>query len=214
MLSGALSDDESRSKPVELALPALGTPPAFYWFCLWFRLDVSLIAPAVAIKEKDRPLLDHGDDSDSDTGANKPCLGWTRHAWDRCFWNFLAGIAVATQRWLGRVTGAIRAGFAAEKLSSSNKLAERPRNFTPQQTSKDLSARKRRACDPVIFVTECRSKRRMAGVGDAADGAAHTRVSYWHSAEKRRRYFLARRRALPTNLLDYKTRRQEPRFCY
>jgi hypothetical protein len=97
-------------------------------FC-WFTYAMIWLLPAaafvLAIREKDRPMLDVSLVAALMTlVTNKPYLGWTRHAWDPILLGlFLMAVAVIVRRWLSSGPGAERDGFTpAQVLTKDSRV--------------------------------------------------------------------------------------------
>jgi hypothetical protein len=102
------------------ASPPVGGP--FYWFTY---LMVWALPPAglyLAIRDKDRPLLDVSLVMMLVTLlTNKSYLGWPRHEWDPILLGvFLMAAAVAVRRWLSSGPNGQRAGFTPARILSKD----------------------------------------------------------------------------------------------
>jgi hypothetical protein len=103
--------------------PRIETP--FYWFTyamIWALPPVGLY---LAIRDKDRALLDVSLVMTLVTFlTNKPYLGWPRHEWDPILLGvFLMAAAIAVRRWLSAGPNGQRAGFTPARILSKDRGA-------------------------------------------------------------------------------------------
>jgi hypothetical protein len=101
-------------------LLAVGLP--FYWFTYAMTWALPLAGLYLAIRDKDRPLLDISLVMMLVTFlTNKSYLGWPRHEWDPILLGvFLIGAAVAVRRWLSSGANGQRAGFTPARILSKD----------------------------------------------------------------------------------------------
>jgi hypothetical protein len=106
--------------PFSPPLSALSLPSLFYWFTYATIWLIPAIGLFLAVRDKDRPLLDVNVVMALLTlVTNKPYLGLARQTWDPIvFGSFLIAAALFLRRWLS--TGE-RNGFTAARLLSSDK---------------------------------------------------------------------------------------------
>jgi hypothetical protein len=113
------------------ALDAFGgtpSPPVAAWF-YWGSYAVTWLLPAaglaMAIRDKDRPLLIVAVASALATLAtNKAYLGWPRQTWDPIlFGALLVAVATVLRRWLASGPNGQRHGFTAERILESDRDA-------------------------------------------------------------------------------------------
>jgi hypothetical protein len=95
-----------------------GSHGLFYWSTYAAIWVLPLAGLAVAVREKDRELLDVGLALTLVTlVTNKPYLGWPRHTWDPIVLGLvLIVIAIAVRRWLASGPGGARNGFTSNRL--------------------------------------------------------------------------------------------------
>jgi hypothetical protein len=100
-------------------------PRPFYWFTYVLTWALPALGLYLAIRQKDRPLLDASLVLVLVTLAtNKPYLGSERASWDPILLGvLLIGVAVLLRRWLAGGEGGFRHGFTADRLLSSDKRA-------------------------------------------------------------------------------------------
>jgi hypothetical protein len=91
---------------------------AFYWTTYVVIWIAPIIGLGLAIREKDRVLLDVSLVMALATLlTNKPYLGWPRHTWDPIVLGvFLMAVAIGLRRWLSSGPGGRRRGFTAARL--------------------------------------------------------------------------------------------------
>jgi hypothetical protein len=94
----------------------------FYWFTYAMIWALPAAGLYLAIRDKDRVLLDVSLVMTLATFVtNKPYLGWPRHAWDPMLLGvFLIGAAIAVRRWLSTGANGQRAGFTAAGILSKD----------------------------------------------------------------------------------------------
>jgi hypothetical protein len=90
----------------------------FYWATYVIIWVAPIIGLGLAIREKDRALLDVSLVMVLVTLlTNKPYLGWPRHAWDPILLGLLLiGVAIGLRRWLSSGSNGRRRGFTAARL--------------------------------------------------------------------------------------------------
>ena len=95
-----------------------GAHGLFYWGTYAVIWILPLAGLAVAVREKDRELLDVGVVLALVTLlTNKPYFGWPRHTWDPIVLGLvLMAIAIAVRRWLASGPGGERHGFTSRRL--------------------------------------------------------------------------------------------------
>lgn len=96
---------------------------AFYWATYVAIWSVPAVALTIAIRDKDRPLLDVGLLLALATlASNKPYLGLPRQTWDPILLGVLmAGGAIGVKRWLAAGAGGIRTGYTADRITSRDR---------------------------------------------------------------------------------------------
>lgn len=109
--------------PFAFALYDVGAP--FYWFTYAMIWALPLAGLALAIRGRDRGLLDVCLVMLLVTFlTNKPYLGWPRHEWDPILLGvFLMAAAIIVRRWLASGVNGQRAGFTPARILSSQKGA-------------------------------------------------------------------------------------------
>jgi len=100
-------------------------PRPFYWFTYAMTWILPALGLYLAIREKDRPLLDVNLLLTLITLAtNKPYLGATRATWDPILLGvLLIAVAVILRRWLAKGEDSMRHGFTADRILTSDKRA-------------------------------------------------------------------------------------------
>ena len=100
-----------------------GSTGRFYWSTYAAVWILPFVALTLAIREKDRELLDAGIALALATLiTNKPYLGWPRHTWDPMVLGAaLAAAAVVVRRWLDNGPGRQRHGFTALRLLDADR---------------------------------------------------------------------------------------------
>jgi hypothetical protein len=100
--------------------PRIGAP--FYWFTYAMTWILPLAGLYLAIRDKDRPLLDVSLVMMLGTLlTNKSYLGWPRHEWDPILLGvFLMAAAIAVRRWLSAGANGQRAGFTPARTLSKD----------------------------------------------------------------------------------------------
>lgn len=98
-------------------------PTSFYWttwVLIWCLPPLVLVR---GIRQKQRLVIASGILLAILTlVTNKPYLGWQRHTWDPMLLGLLlAGISLATRRWLAGGPGEVRQGFTAGRPSQKDK---------------------------------------------------------------------------------------------
>jgi hypothetical protein len=104
------------------------SPPSeglFYWFTYAMVWALPPAGLYLAIRDKDRPLLDVSLVMTLVTLlSNKPYLGWPRHEWDPILLGaFLMAGAIGVRRWLSSGPNGQRAGFTPARLLSKQRGA-------------------------------------------------------------------------------------------
>jgi hypothetical protein len=100
-------------------------PRSFYWFTYAMILLLPAGALYLAIRDKDRPLLDASLVMILGTlVSNKSYLGLVRESWDPILLGvFLIGTALAVRRWLASGSGGMRHGFTPSRILTSDQRA-------------------------------------------------------------------------------------------
>ena len=103
--------------------PLIGGP--FYWFTYAITWALPLAGLYLAIRDKDRALLDVSLVMMLVTLlTNKSYLGWPRHEWDPILLGvFLMASAIAVRRWLSSGPNGQRAGFTPARILSKDRGA-------------------------------------------------------------------------------------------
>ena len=102
-----------------------GIEGPFYWFTYATIWILPMAGLRLAIRDKDRALLDVSLVMLLVTLlTNKTYLGWPRHEWDPILLGgFLMAAAIIVRRWLGSGANGQRAGFTSARILSSQKGA-------------------------------------------------------------------------------------------
>jgi hypothetical protein len=106
-------------------IPSAGNPEfprSVVWFTYLMIWILPVVGLCVAIRHKDRPLLDASLITALATlVSNKSYLGMTRETWDPILLGvLLVGTAVAVRWWLSRGPAGMRQGFTASRILSSD----------------------------------------------------------------------------------------------
>ncbi len=103
------------------AASAFSTP--FYWTTWVLIWCLPLLVLVRGIRQKQRFVIASGILVAILTlVTNKPYLGWQRHTWDPMLLGLLlAGISLATRRWLAAGPGGVRQGFTAGRPTQKDK---------------------------------------------------------------------------------------------
>jgi hypothetical protein len=106
-------------------LPAttIAAPQWFYWSTYAATWMMPSIGLALAIRDKDRPLLVVALAMSLATlYSNKPYLGWPRQTWDPILLGvLLVAVATVLRRWLASGPNGQRHGFTAERILESDR---------------------------------------------------------------------------------------------
>jgi hypothetical protein len=97
----------------------------FYWGSYAVTWVMPVIGLRLAIRDRDRELLDVGLALTLVTLlTNKSYLGWARNTWDPIvLGTLLIGVAIAARRWLERGPGGERHGFTAQRILDKDRTA-------------------------------------------------------------------------------------------
>jgi hypothetical protein len=113
---------------VNLQVPTgwYGARGLFYWSTYAFTWVLPLVGLSIAIREKDRELLDVGLVLALVTlVTNKMYLGWPRRTWDPIMLGLvLIAIAVVVRRWLASGPGGERNGFTATRQLEKDRAVQ------------------------------------------------------------------------------------------
>lgn len=103
--------------------PVAVMPPSFYWFTFATIWVLPAIGLWLAVRDRDRPLLDVSVAIALATCAtNKPYLRLTQQTWDPILFGvFLIGTALVLRRWLAGGADGSRGGFTAQRILRSDK---------------------------------------------------------------------------------------------
>jgi uncharacterized membrane protein YgcG len=106
--------------PLDPLPSASAFPPPFFWFTYAMTWVLPMIGFYLAVRDKDRPLLDVSIVLAIVTLiTNKPYLGMSRESWDPIIFGVaLIATAILLRKWL---SSGERNGFTAERLLSSDK---------------------------------------------------------------------------------------------